>query len=264
MADVQRGGEDEGSVRVGTGDGIAAITLNRPDRLNALTPESTVRLAEALDAASADGSVRVITITGAGRAFCAGADLAGGLEGATDELIDVLNRIATAICTAPKPVLALLNGPAVGAGASLALACDLILASSAAYLKPGFEAIGLMPDGGGTGFWTAALGRAKALQVLLLGDAIPAEEAQRLGLVAHVAGPEEFGAAADQFSRRLATGPTQAYAATKQAVNAVALSGLAQTLAFEREHQLELLRTADFAEGLTAFAEKRPPRFEGR
>lgn len=249
---------------VRVGEGVAAITLNRPDRLNALTPESTVRLAEALDAAASDPAVRAITVTGAGRAFCAGADLAGGLAGATDELIDVLNRIATTICTAPKPVLALLNGPAVGAGASLALACDLVLASSAAYLKPGFEAIGLMPDGGGTGFWTAALGRSLALKALLLGDPIPADEALRLGLVAQVFGPEEFEAEAGRIARRLASGPTRAYAATKQAVNQVALSGLAETLAYEREHQLELLRTADFAEGLTAFAEKRPPRFSGR
>ena len=242
---------------------VCVLTLNRPDRLNALTPESTTLLADTLDAAAEDPAVRVITITGAGRAFCAGADLTGGLQGGTGELIDVLNRMATTICTAPKPVLALLNGPAVGAGASLALACDLITASSAAYLKPGFEAIGLMPDGGGTAFWTAALGRAAALRVLLLGDAIPAEEAHRSGLVAQVSEPEDFAEAADRLAHRLAGGPTQAYAATKQAVNAVALSGLAQTLAFEREHQLQLLRTADFAEGLTAFAEKRAAQFRG-
>jgi enoyl-CoA hydratase len=253
----------EGSVRVVSGDGVAAIVLNRPDRLNALTPESTVGLADALDAAASDPSIRVITITGAGRAFCAGADLAGGLGEATDALIDVLNRIATAICTAPKPVLALLNGPAVGAGASLALACDLVVASSTAYLKPGFEAIGLMPDGGGTGFWTAALGRAKALQVLLLGDPIPADEALGLGMVARVFDAAEFELEADRIVRRLASGPTQAYTATKQAVNRIALSGLAETLAFEREHQLRLLGTADFAEGVTAFGEKRQPRFSG-
>ncbi len=254
---------DEAPVLVAIGDGIAKITLNRPDRLNALTSESTTLLAATLDAAAEDPAVRVITITGAGRAFCAGADLSGGLQAATGDLIDVLNRMATTICSAPKPVLALLNGPAVGAGASLALSCDLITASSTAYVKPGFEAIGLMPDGGGTAFWTAALGRAAALRVLLLGDAIPAEEAHRLGMVHQVSEPAEFAAEADRLAQRLASGPTQAYAATKQAVNAVALSGLAQTLALEREQQLQLLRTADFAEGLTAFAEKRPPRFSG-
>ncbi|MFC7623519.1 enoyl-CoA hydratase-related protein [Microlunatus sp. GCM10028923] len=254
----------EPPVLVATAGQVTAITLNRPDRLNALTQESTRLLADALEAAAADEAVRVITITGAGRGFCAGADLAGGIEGAGGDLIDVLNRIATAICSAPKPVVALLNGPAVGAGASLVLACDLVVAQQDAYLKPGFEAIGLMPDGGGTAFWTAALGRAAALRVLLLGDPVPAAEAQRLGLVDQVHGPEEFAAACARTVERLAGGPTRAYAATKAAVNAVALPGLADTLAFERARQVELLGGADFAEGLAAFAEKRPPRFTGR
>ncbi|HLT61227.1 MAG TPA: enoyl-CoA hydratase-related protein [Microlunatus sp.] len=251
-------------VLVSATDRIAAITLNRPDRLNALTPESTALLAETLELAAGDESVRVITITGAGRGFCAGADLAGGIQNASSDLIDVLNRIATTICGAPKPVVALLNGPAVGAGASLALACDLTVAAAGAYLKPGFEAIGLMPDGGGTAFWTAALGRSAALRALLLGDALPVEDAHRLGVIAEVHPAEEFEAAADRVVRRLAAGPTRAYAATKQAVNGVALSGLATALAYEREQQLRLLGSDDFAEGLAAFAEKRPPRFQGR
>lgn len=243
---------------------VTAITLNRPDRLNALTRESTGLLAAALEDAAADESVRVITITGAGRGFCAGADLAGGIDGDGGELIDLLNRIATAVCSAPKPVVALLNGPAVGAGASLVLACDLVVAHQDAYLKPGFESIGLMPDGGGTAFWTAAVGRTAALRVLLLGDPVPAAEAQRLGLIDQVHGPEEFAAACARTVERLAGGPTRAYAATKAAINAVALPDLPGTLAYEREHQVRLLESADFAEGLAAFAEKRPPRFTGR
>lgn len=254
----------ESPVLVETAGQIAAITLNRPDRLNALTPESTRLLADTLEAAAADESIRVISITGAGRGFCAGADLAGGLDQESGELIDVLNRIATAICAAPKPVVALLNGPAVGAGASLVLACDIVVASSEAYLKPGYESIGLMPDGGGTAFWTAALGRAAAMRVLFFGEPIPADEASRLRLIDTVYPPEEFVAAGDRAVRHLADGPTQAYAATKQAVNSVAMSGLSQTLAFERERQLRLLQTADHAEGKAAFREKRRPRFAGR
>lgn len=253
----------EPPVLVTTADQVTAITLNRPDRLNALTEESTRLLADALEAAAADETARVITITGAGRAFCAGADLTG-IQGAGSDLIDVLNRIATAICSAPKPVVALLNGPAVGAGASLVLAADLVVASRDAYLKPGFEAIGLMPDGGGTAFWTAALGRAAALRVLLLGDPVPAADLQRLGVVDRVHSPEEFAAAGAETVRRLVGGPTLAYAATKAAVNAQALAALADTLGYERDHQVDLIDSADHAEGLAAFAEKRPPRFTGR
>ena len=257
------------SIRVSDRGPIREIAFDRPERMNAIRLDVVREALAAVDAAASDRAVRVVALTGTGRAFCAGADLAIGgaaelaeyIERDADDIIVAMNALVSAIVAAPKPVVAVVNGPAVGVGMSFALACDLAVASDAAYFKPGFEGIGLMPDGGGTVFATAALGRQRALAAILLGDPIPAAAALEAGLVARVWPDAEFRERAEELLLRLAASSPDATAAAKRAVTALALPGLADGLAFEREHQGRLLRGADFAEGVAAFAQRRPPRF---
>jgi len=249
--------------------GATRLTLNRPDRLNAVTSSLLGSLADAIDDASADKNCRVIVLTGAGRGFCSGADLVGFNDSSSQSAAGVdamtyATRIARAIAWAPQPVIARLNGPAAGIGAAIALSCDLILAAGSSFLKLGFDQLGIMPDGGATAFLTVSVGRHRAMQYALLGDRLPASEAQQMGLVARVWPDEEFDSAAESIIQRFAQGPVLGVGATKRAINSVALPGLDEALQYESATQVELLQTHDYAEGVAAFKERRPPQFMGR
>jgi enoyl-CoA hydratase len=257
-------------VAISTRGGVREVAFDRPERMNSVRPDMLAIAVDAVAEAAEDPAVRVIALTGTGRAFCAGAALGfdsdaeavAFIEHESTGMIDLMNALATTIVEAPKPVVAVVNGPAVGVGMSFALACDFAVASDAAFFKPGFEGIGLMPDGGGTVFFAAALGRSQALASILLGDRIPAQDALAAGLVARVWPDAEFRERAEELLQQLAAGSAPAAAAAKRAVNALTLPTLADALAFEREHQQRLLRGADFAEGVAAFAQRRAPRFE--
>lgn len=245
---------------------VLAIALNRPERLNSVTTDLLNDLADLVIEAGADPEVRVITLTGTGRAFSSGADLKPG-SGATGkpgtDTIMAANRLIRAVRDARQPTVAVVNGPAVGVGCSLALACDLVLASSNAYFLLSFTSIGLVPDGGATALVPTAIGRARAMAMALVPERIPAAEAVAWGLIYQAVDAAELDAAAKALTDRLATGAPLALAATKKAVNASTLSALDGALGRELEHQGRLLRTSDVAEALVAFAEKRPPKFTG-
>lgn len=250
---------------ISTDDGALWITLDRPEQLNALTAEMADRLAEELEQAAARDDVHVIVLRGTGPAFSAGADLSG--EDAHEHFdvtsLDRANRIIRAITGSPKPCVAAVNGVAAGVGCSAALACDLVVAAGSASFMLGFSRIGLMPDGGATATVAASVGRARAMRMALLGEALTAEEAYGVGLVSHLAPDEEFDATVSRVVRRLAAGPPLAYAATKKAINAATLDRLEDALERERSGQTVLLRTSDVAEGMRAFSEKRRPVFRG-
>jgi len=250
---------------ISTDDGALWIILDRPEQLNALTAEMADRLAEELERAAARDDVHVIVLRGSGPAFSAGADLSG--EDAHEHFdvtsLDRANRIIRAITGSPKPCVAAVNGVAAGVGCSAALACDLVVAAGSASFLLGFSRIGLMPDGGATATVAASVGRARAMRMAMLGEAMPAEEAYAAGLVSHLVPDEEFDATVSRVVRRLAAGPPLAFAATKKAVNAATLDRLEEALERERTGQTALLRTADVAEGMRAFAERRRPVFRG-
>ena len=245
--------------------GVLRLVLNRPEHLNAMTAEMADRLADELEAAQGRDDVRVVLLTGAGAGFCSGADLSGAdaHENFDVTSLDRANRIVRAIVRLSKPCVAAVNGVAAGVGCSAALACDLVVAAESARFVLAFSRIGLMPDGGATATVAAAIGRARAMRLALLGEALSAREAYDAGLVSHLAEDEGFAATVDSLVGALAAGPPLAYAATKKAVNEATLPGLEDALARERNGQTVLLRTADAAEGMRAFGERRPPRFRG-
>jgi enoyl-CoA hydratase len=246
-------------------DGVLRLTLNRPDRLNAMTAEMSDRLAAELEETAARDDVRVVLLTGAGTAFSSGADLSGADAHQNFDVtsLDRANRIVRAIVGLDKPCVAAVNGIAAGVGCSAALACDLVVATRSAAFLLAFARIGLMPDGGATATVAAAVGRARAMRMALLGEALPAQDAYDAGLVSHLADDDEFATTVATLVGRLAAGPPLAYAATKKAVNAATLGHLHDALERERTGQTVLLRTADVAEGMRAFGEKRRPRFTG-
>jgi len=247
-------------------DGALWLTLNRPDQFNALTGKMVVEAITQLRKATSRDDVHVVVLTGTGPAFSAGADLGG--EDAQERYdagsVDAANQIIRAILELDKPVVCGLNGAAAGVGMSVALACDLVVATESAALTLAFTKLGLMPDGGATATVAASVGRARAMRLALLSDMISAREAYDAGLVSHVFPDAEYAEGLAKVVRRLRTGAPLAFAATKKAVNGATLGGLEDAFARERAGQSVLLRTADVAEGMRAFVEKRRPEFNGR
>jgi enoyl-CoA hydratase len=247
---------------------VLTISLNRPQVLNAVTAGVLADLGDLVEEAGDDPEVRVIVITGTGRAFSSGADLGGGRKVSTDEppsadTLHAANRLARLLRTVPKPVIAAVNGPAAGVGCSIALACDLVVASESAYFLLAFVNIGLMPDGGATALVPANVGRARAMEMALLGDRIPAPTALAWGLIHRAVPADELAATVEALAAKLAAGAPRALAASKRAVNEATLGQLDPALERELEGQTVLLSTPDFVEALAAFGEKRAPRFTG-
>ncbi|MGV0836036.1 enoyl-CoA hydratase [Mycolicibacterium thermoresistibile] len=247
-------------------DGVLAVTFNRPDSLNSLTPPMLQTLAEAVELAGTDPRVKVIRLTGAGRGFCAGAgisedDQTARSEGGGSDLLDFANRAVNAIVGSPKPVVAVVNGAAAGVGVSLALASDIVLASEQAFFLLAFTKIGLMPDGGASALVAAAVGRIRAMRMALLAERISATEAHQWGLVTGVYPADEFDAAVDKVIATLTNGPAVALRKTKQAINAATLTELPNAVQRETEGQLQLLASDDFREGTQAFQQKRAAKF---
>lgn len=246
-------------------DGVATVTLNRPDSLNALNAEMRRELLAVLKAARGDGETRVVILTGAGRGFCAGADLRGG-SGERDfrrVLTDEYNPLITAIRTLPKPVVAAVNGVAAGAGVSLAFAADIVIAADDAKFIPAFNRIALVPDSGLTRVLVRALGRHRALEILLGERQLTAAMAHEAGLVGAPIPAARLMDAARDLGVRLAAGATQAIGLTKRLVNAAEDDSLAEALAREAGLQALAGRSPEHAEGVAAFSEKREPRFRG-
>ncbi|HUE25732.1 MAG TPA: enoyl-CoA hydratase [Solirubrobacteraceae bacterium] len=250
--------------------GVGRVTLNRPETLNAWTGEFGSELKQVIDREAARESVRAVLITGAGRGFSSGADLRAGFDLAEDgmpnirkELHEIYHPAIAGIRQLPKPVVAAVNGPAVGIGCSLALACDLVMAAESAFFGLAFVNIGLMPDGGSTAFVPPTVGKARAFQMALLGERIPAAQALDWGLVNWVHPDDRLLSEANALVERLAAGPTRSYASAKRALNNFIYRDLDAQLALEAELQHALGRTKDFVEGTTAFVQKRAPAFSG-
>jgi len=251
--------------------GVARVTLNRPDTLNAWTAAFGRELKQVIEGEAADPSVRALLVTGAGRGFSSGADLKAGFDPAPEdgmpdvrkELHEVYHPVIAGVRRLEKPVVAAVNGPAVGIGCSLALACDLVLAAESAFFGLAFVNIGLMPDGGSTLFVPAAAGKARAFQMALLGERVPAGQAFDWGLVNAIHPDDRLMEAAQALVARLAAGPTRSYAGSKAALNRMLYPDLEGQLELEAELQHTLARTRDFQEGVAAFVEKRDPAFEG-
>lgn len=239
---------------------ILRVTVNRPERLNALTLDALEALGQALHIAHTDDSVRVVVISGNGKAFCSGADLSA-LDNPPERIMAAANGAIRNIVDAPVPVVAAVNGPAAGFGVGLACAADLTYAAESAYFFLSFCNIGVMPDGGTTALVSAAIGRARAAEMALLGTRLSAADAGSAGLVARVLADDELSAHVEQVAARLANGPRRALDITKRALNAWALDAFDEALERERTGQIELLGTSDCAEGIAAFTEKRAPRF---
>jgi enoyl-CoA hydratase/carnithine racemase len=255
-----------------TKNGIATLTLNRPDRLNALGDTLREDLQDAVTRAGDDADVRVIVVTGAGKGFCAGGDVKAMNEskakGADRPLIEKVapgrDRTVLALRDAPKPVIAAVNGAAAGAGMNLALACDIRLASTAAKFSQAFVKRGLHPDWGGTYFLPRVVGLAKAAELIWTGEIIDAHEALRLGLVSAVHPPEELLPAAYTLAGKIAEGPPIAIRLAKRSLYHNLECDLRQALEFETFAQNICYETVDAREGIRAFVEKRPPTFGGR
>jgi 2-(1,2-epoxy-1,2-dihydrophenyl)acetyl-CoA isomerase len=249
----------------------AKIVLNRPERMNAWSSALSRDLLDVLRAVAGDDAVRAVMLTGAGRAFCSGADLKedrprapdGGRLDTDEVLTKWYHPIVTTIREMPKPVISAVNGPAAGAGLSLALAADLVVAKQSAYFLLAFVNIGLVPDAGSSLFVPARVGFARAAEMAMLGEPVPAPRALDIGLI-NAAWPDaDFEQKAEALLLRLSNGPTRSYAGTKRELNHWVYSRMAEHLALEASIQGELARSKDFTEGVAAFLEKRPADFAG-
>jgi 2-(1,2-epoxy-1,2-dihydrophenyl)acetyl-CoA isomerase len=261
------------TVNVRRAGGAATVELNRPDALNAWNAQLGADLLETLSLLAADDGVRSVVITGAGRAFSSGADLkdiSGGettADGRPDvyrTLTERYHPIMHAIREMPKPVVAAVNGPAVGIGCSLALCCDLIVAAQSAYFLLAFVNIGLVPDGGSSLFMPARVGMARASELAMLGERLGASEALEWGLINRVAADASFAEEVAALAARLAEGPTRSYAGAKRQLNNWLFARMEEQLELEAQLQQEMAGSGDFLEGAMAFVEKRPARFSGR
>jgi 2-(1,2-epoxy-1,2-dihydrophenyl)acetyl-CoA isomerase len=260
------------TVNVRLADGVATIELNRPHALNAWNAQFGADLLAAVRGAASDDAVRAVVLTGAGRAFSSGADLkdiSGGEttpEGRPDvyrTLTERYHPIMHAVREMPKPVIAAVNGPAVGIGCSLALCCDLIVAAESAYFLLAFVNIGLVPDGGSSLFLPTRIGMARAAELSMLGERLPAPRALEWGLINRVVADEQLQQEVGALAARLASGPTRSYAGTKRQLNNWLYARMDEQLELEAQIQQEMAGSDDFLEGAIAFAQKRPPRFAG-
>jgi len=250
---------------------VGTITLNRPDKLNALTVEMVEDMASAVRMLGAAEAVRVIVITGAGKAFCSGADvgllrdlMTRGDEATGRRLVDSLRAVAHGIREAPQPVVAAVNGVAAGGGANLALACDMRIAADSAQIGQVFMKIGLHPDFGGTYYLPRLVGASKALELILGAELVGAPELLRLGIVNRVVPAAELADATQAWARQIAAAPPLAVRRAKRAVYLSERSTLDEMLDYELDAQLACFRSADGKEGIAAFFEKRTPHFTGR
>ncbi len=260
------------TVNVHRDGGAATVELNRPQTLNAWNAQFGDDLLATLRGLAQDDAVRAVVITGAGRGFSSGADLREGGTGETrpdgrpdvyTTLTERYHPIMELIREMPKPVVASVNGPAVGIGCSLALCSDLILAAQSAYFLLAFVNIGLVPDGGSSLFVPTRVGFARAMELSMLGERLPAAKALEWGLINRVVPDEQLAAETTALARRLADGPTRSYAGAKRQLNNWLYARMQEQLELEAQIQQEMAGSGDFLEGVTAFAEKRPPRFSG-
>lgn len=265
----------EPMIRIERQDGLSTLTLNRPQSLNSFTTAMLGELHAALDAAAADAAVRCVVLTGAGRAFCAGQDLAdpavapaqkeGGTPADIGQIIlDHYRPLALRVRSMPVPVVAAVNGVAAGAGANLALCCDIVIAARSASFIQAFAKIGLVPDTGGTWLLPRLVGRGRALGLAMLGDKLPAEEAERIGLVWKCVDDGALAEHVRGLATRLAAMPSKALAATRECIDASQDITFADALSLEARWQSRLGASHDYLEGVAAFMAKRSPRFSDR
>jgi 2-(1,2-epoxy-1,2-dihydrophenyl)acetyl-CoA isomerase len=258
------------TVRLEVAAGIARVTLDRPDKLNAFTRTMHAHLREAMDRVEQDYSIRAVVLTGAGRAFCAGQDLAdlsfepGNMTDLGALIEDNFNPLIRRMRALPKPIVARVSGIAAGAGASLALACDLVIAARSASFLQAFVNIGLVPDSGSTWFLPQRVGQARALGLAMLGERLPAEKAEQWGLIWKCVDDEALDGEVETLAGRLASMPTRALAAIKQSTDAALTNTLDAQLDLERDLQRELGASHDYSEGVNAFLQKRRPEFTGK
>lgn len=256
------------SVLVAKDAGVLSLTLNRPEKLNAFNPEMHNLVRAALEEARDDTAVRAVLLTGAGRGFCAGQDLS---ERNADAPIDLsvslgsnYNPLVRRLRALPKPIVCAVNGAAAGAGANIAFACDIVLAARSASFVQSFAKLGLVPDSGGTYLLPRLAGAARAMGLALLGERLTAEDAERWGLIWKAVDDARLMDEAGALARSLAAGPTKGYGLIKKALHASAGNSLDAQLDLERDVQREAGRSEDYREGVSAFKEKRAPRFTGK